>query len=499
MIEIPSYRSHTLRKQREFAVVWAVLFLLLALGSVWRAHWHVSGRAYGYLSIAGALLLVAAAVPQILRPFLHVWLIFGSVMGHVVTTVVLTLLYVFVVTPMGWIARLTGPNLLDQRPAAPGGSYWIRKESPPPRHYRRLFVLGDRAPRARGGWPVVILRGAAAWTLMVIVGLCYAEVALRVYQKARDGRPLAQRPAGAPMAQPDPVLGWRPLENIRLAGLSTNKDGTQTPFQVSYDARGFRASGDLSSGRPRVLAVGDSFTWAEGVSDDKTWFATLGRAAEVEMFGYGAGGWGTLQEALALERHIGAVRPNLVVLQMTSNDFIENSIDLEWIARANNHTRRPYWVDDHVEYLRPIPFPILRDFAENYSRVAFFFLFRLDRARLNRRGLEDDIAEVGASHPGFARSVGITRNLLQRVQRSAGDVPVVAFMVGEEQPQYAAAAALCQETGILFFDGVPRAVDDAAKRGPSVQLVDAHWSEAGHVAAGLSLVPVVREKLQERR
>src|SRR6185503_18661884 len=169
----------------------------------------------------------------------------------------------------------------------------------------------------------------AAWTLLASVGLCYAEVGLRVYEKARNGRPLTERAAGAPMAQPDAVLGWRPLENVRATGFSTNKDGTQTPFQASYDARGFRAWGNLSSGRPRILAVGDSFTWAEGISDDRTWFATLGRAADVEMFGYGAGGWGTLQEALAIERHIGTVRPDLVVLQMTSNDFIDNSCDLE--------------------------------------------------------------------------------------------------------------------------------------------------------------------------
>jgi hypothetical protein len=205
-----------------------------------------------------------------------------------------------------------------------------------------------------------------------------------------------------------------------------------------------------------------------------------------------------LQETLALERHINTVNPDVVILQMTGNDFINNTVDLEWDARGNNRTRRPFWVDDHIEYVRPVRFPHVRDFAERVSRVGMFVLFRYDQAMLKRRGLEDDIWETGASHPGFVRAAAVTRQVLRRFRQSAGGRPVIAFMVRKDHPEYETATKLCQEEGIIFDDHVPAAVDAAKAHGIGVFLADGHWNGQGHTAAGQALVPALKQALHSR-
>jgi hypothetical protein len=68
----------------------------------------------------------------------------------------------------------------------------------------------------------------------------------------------------------DPELGWVPR-----AGFSGNRNVGKT--QVTINTNGLRANGGSGvppSGSP-VLAVGDSFTFGDGVSDGDTWPARL--------------------------------------------------------------------------------------------------------------------------------------------------------------------------------------------------------------------------------
>jgi hypothetical protein len=86
------------------------------------------------LALAGALWAVAGAVflwslvsPRTLPPVYRAWMRFGEALGAVTSTLMLSILYYLVVTPVGLLMRATGTDPLDRR----GGraTYW--KERPP--------------------------------------------------------------------------------------------------------------------------------------------------------------------------------------------------------------------------------------------------------------------------------------------------------------------------------------------------------------------------------
>ncbi|MFC1632335.1 SxtJ family membrane protein [Candidatus Omnitrophota bacterium] len=93
--------------------------LLLIFG---KAHWAV----FFVLSIA--FLLHGAFIPIALKPVYLVMLPVAMCIGWVVTRIILTILFYFVVTPIGLIARLTGKDLLDEKLEKEKPSYWLARK-----------------------------------------------------------------------------------------------------------------------------------------------------------------------------------------------------------------------------------------------------------------------------------------------------------------------------------------------------------------------------------
>ena len=98
---------------RRFAVAMLVGFSLLGLFAAWRA--KGIGNASIILWGIGITLAIAAFVPKLNRvAYLAVYLP-SSIMGYVVSNVILTLMFFLIITPLGLILRLMGKDLLQQR------------------------------------------------------------------------------------------------------------------------------------------------------------------------------------------------------------------------------------------------------------------------------------------------------------------------------------------------------------------------------------------------
>ena len=144
----------------------------------------------------------------------------------------------------------------------------------------------------------------------------------------------------------DATLGWRPVANLSLErdlpGFGHVRHSTTQD--------GFRVFGDPATTRLKVLVVGDSFKEAATVSDGETYYERLGRARpDIEIFAIGAGGYGTLQEYLLLDRWVDVIRPGLILVQAHPNDVVNNSHALESRSTTdNNQMTRPYWEDGRV-------------------------------------------------------------------------------------------------------------------------------------------------------
>lgn len=74
-----------------------------------------------------AFFALAAAFPQTLRPVYLVWMSIAIALGFVMTRVILTLVFLLVVTPIGLVMRALGKDPLTKGPDDSLESYWIPK------------------------------------------------------------------------------------------------------------------------------------------------------------------------------------------------------------------------------------------------------------------------------------------------------------------------------------------------------------------------------------
>jgi len=287
----------------------------------------------------------------------------------------------------------------------------------------------------------------------------------------------------------DAQLGWRPTPNYTFTGPLKSKDGTTYLVSVSQDPRGFRMFGDLDSDRPKLFVLGDSVTQAIQASDDRTYYATIGKRLNAEIFAYGTDGAGTLQEYMALSKHLDDISPDLILWQYCSNDFVNNSYYLELNSRHNNNGLvRPYLEGDRVVYRTPKPYPKIVSFLIVRSYLMRFVLEKVARieASVSRDSIEQEMQRRGLDLPEFAQSYETTKQLMDMVRDRAGDIPVVTFECDITSPKSSAALReISLSQSLPFIDEVDRVLTAAREQGDPIYAADgAHWNEAGHTLIG---------------
>jgi hypothetical protein len=116
---------------RAFCLVFAGVFLLIALGPLRHAH----APRWWALGVAAVFALVALVKPSLLAPLNRLWIKLGVLLGKVVSPIALGILFYGILTPVGAIIRLTGKDPLRLKLDPNADSYWIvRKPAGPPPH-----------------------------------------------------------------------------------------------------------------------------------------------------------------------------------------------------------------------------------------------------------------------------------------------------------------------------------------------------------------------------
>ena len=77
-----------------------------------------------FLNIGAILCFFGVAIPVILKPIYWVWMIFATILGWVMTRVILSLLFFAIVTPIGLILRLFGKQFLELKWNRTNPTYW---------------------------------------------------------------------------------------------------------------------------------------------------------------------------------------------------------------------------------------------------------------------------------------------------------------------------------------------------------------------------------------
>src|SRR3974377_1865851 len=135
--------------------------------------------------------------------------------------------------------------------------------------------------------------GIIAVFLAISLPLIGGEIAMRIYLYARYGT----TDNGIGYLTLDDRLGWRPTKNFTFHSQKSDIAGHEYSVEINTNKYGFRSFGNLlGTDKKKVFFIGDSFTHAVEVSDSQTFYGLLKNALPIEVFAYGGGGYGTLQE-----------------------------------------------------------------------------------------------------------------------------------------------------------------------------------------------------------
>lgn len=121
--EIKSIRADkpTLRK---FGIGLFVLLIIFSAMSLWK-----DGDAYRYLApLAVISLLIAFIFPLALKFIFLPWMALATVIGWLMTRVILISLFYLIITPFSFIMKLAGKDLLDEKLEPHRNSYWVPRD-----------------------------------------------------------------------------------------------------------------------------------------------------------------------------------------------------------------------------------------------------------------------------------------------------------------------------------------------------------------------------------
>ncbi len=334
----------------------------------------------------------------------------------------------------------------------------------------------------------------------ILITLLFLEIALRVLGIGAIGRGSSWFAGGNHprfLFQPDAASGYTLRPGFHGEEISRGKE---FDVPVAIDGQGLREQPHTAPPQPRVLTVGDSITFGEGVPAGSTYSAVLEKTLGVRVDNAGVPGYSSAQMLGRLRRYLPLLHPQVVVMTLSPTWDI-GRCDSPFVYKdgyivGKEYLDRLVLLDGNL-YLRETRLPVLGTataYAERYSNLARLALPALAGAA--RKALLHH-PEAG---PSVAADVEPTARNLQEAQRLASQAGArfLAVMVDDRGPDFRHDRHLLQAR--LRELGVPWVAADnqLVPRGRWKQLrypIDTHWNAAGHQAVGEALAPWIRPLL----
>lgn len=303
---------------------------------------------------------------------------------------------------------------------------------------------------------------------------------------------------------PHEQVGWVVKGDYLHEGELRDFKGTPYPLRLSFASNGFRKWGNPASNLKKVLFIGDSYTACAQTSDDKVFYKILGDSLPIEVFAYGAAGFSNVQEYLIAAHYFPEIKPDLVVWQLCSNDFIDNYWALEEMAAYHVRMRRPYLLEDgSMIYHLAAEWPRS---VKPYSHFLYFILKRVGELRGTfdrppKVPAEQRIAEQNLGYEPFARSVRMTDVAFKKMKALLpANTKILVFNADSFNPQYDQFERLCRENGLPFAGGLDAFVRQAEAAGECTRSDDGyHWNDRGNALVAEFLRPQIQQQLFENQ
>ena len=109
--------------EKNFGIVFSALFFLIGLWPLLNA---AEIRIWSII-IAVIFLVLAFLKPKLLKPLNHNWIKLGEIIGKVIAPIVMALVFFIIVTPISFLVRVLGKDLLKLK-FLKNNTYWIERE-----------------------------------------------------------------------------------------------------------------------------------------------------------------------------------------------------------------------------------------------------------------------------------------------------------------------------------------------------------------------------------
>lgn len=116
---------NNLPSNRNFGIVFFIVFLLIAIYPIINSE---SIRIWS-LIIASIFFILGIINSKLLTSLNKIWFKFGLLLGKVISPLIMSLIFFFVVTPIGLLMRLLGKDLLNLK-LNKNSTYWVEKSGP---------------------------------------------------------------------------------------------------------------------------------------------------------------------------------------------------------------------------------------------------------------------------------------------------------------------------------------------------------------------------------
>ncbi len=299
--------------------------------------------------------------------------------------------------------------------------------------------------------------------------------------------------------------GWTaPQNKIQHLEIQDTKDNLRE-ITVQYFQNGFKRWGNKNANKIKVFVLGDSFTHMTWVSNGEEWYSYLeDEPNELELFVYGASGYGSLQEYMVLDDYIDEIDPDLILWQFCTNDYDNNKYELDALDYPfNNHAVRPYLEGNKIEYRLPLPFSMVRKYSFIGDRVLRLYDKRmwkmvikdLDAYLHHRKELikklshEERIRRKLLKESAFE----VTLQIMTKVKERSDGRPIYLFnacsALSEKERK------ICAATGITCIPGIYEHIIERENKGYEVRVPnDGHWNKKGNKIAGEKLVKYFQQE-----
>ena len=108
---------------RKFGFLIGGVLIAISIFMLWKALTY-----YQLVLIIGiSFILLGLIIPIILKPIYIAWMTFATILGWIMTRVILAILFYLIVTPIGLIARIFGVKFLDLSWNDNVKSYWNKR------------------------------------------------------------------------------------------------------------------------------------------------------------------------------------------------------------------------------------------------------------------------------------------------------------------------------------------------------------------------------------